>query len=48
MGPPVVASDLRTLRAVVHQGESGVLVDPSSPVELVGALEYRVGDEEAR
>jgi glycosyltransferase involved in cell wall biosynthesis len=43
-GRPCVASDVPGNRAIIHDGETGLLVDPGDPAGLAGALERVVAD----
>jgi glycosyltransferase involved in cell wall biosynthesis len=45
-GLPVIASDFPLWREIVAANECGLLVDPSQPAEIAGAIEYLISNPE--
>lgn len=45
-GLPVIASDFPLWREIVDSNECGLLVDPSQPAEIAGAIEYLISNPE--
>jgi glycosyltransferase involved in cell wall biosynthesis len=47
-GTPVVGTSIDALRAIVHEGENGLLVPPADPAALAAAIERLARDEPLR
>jgi glycosyltransferase involved in cell wall biosynthesis len=46
MGRPIIASDLASIREVLHDGRTGLLVPPDDPAALAAAMTRLAGDRD--